>query len=310
MVRTPKDYDFTTVLTPDEVEAKVKEAGRRVYNIGNGKKHGTVGFKVPYIEYNDYGRPENAGGFAPQWHSREAFEYVEVTTYRTETYDGTSRQPSVTFVTSLDEDLKRRDFTMNAMVLRTDGTIYDPFGGRLDIHAKQIKTVGQPKDRILEDPLRILRGARFAARYGFKIDPNFTGKARQLAERIFDVSVERWVQELDKLITSKYAYEGVEELHKMGILPRILPEIYSGDYDGFDKLNNPFDYDTAEDRREWPEEDSAWKFLLSKIHVPSDIKDGTKTRRYINGGICRRLKFGNDRTDFILDKYKRKGGGR
>ncbi len=297
MGKTPKDYDFTTVLTPDEVEAKVKEAGRRVYNIGNGKKHGTVGFKVPYIEYNDYGGPENAGGFAPQWHSREAFEYVEVTTYRTETYDGTSRQPSVTFVTSLDEDLKRRDFTMNAMVLRTDGTIYDPFGGRLDIHAKQIKTVGQPKDRILEDPLRILRGARFAARYGFKIDPNFTGKARQLADRIYDVSVERWVQELDKLLTSDFVWEGMTELDKMGVLIRILPEIYNGD--GEPLIRVPSDIEDP---------DEAWAYLLkmSQEHVLGMSK-GARLTKYVNSGICARLKFSNDRTELILDKRKRKG---
>lgn len=297
MGKTPKDYDFTTVLTPDEVEAKVKEAGRRVYNIGNGKKHGTVGFKVPYIEYNDYGGPENAGGFAPQWHSREAYEYVDVTTYRTETYDGTSRQPSVTFVTSLDEDLKRRDFTMNAMVLRADGTIYDPFGGRLDIHAKQIKTVGQPKDRILEDPLRILRGARFAARYGFKIDPNFTGKARQLADRIYDVSVERWVQELDKLLTSDFVWEGMTELDKMGVLIRILPEIYNGD--GEPLIRVPSDI---------KDPDEAWAYLLkmSQEHVLGMGK-GARLTKYVNSGICARLKFSNDRTELVLDKRKRKG---
>src|SRR5690606_2613443 len=127
----------------------------------------------------------------------------EVTTFRSEVYTSKSRKPEVQFVPSLDEDLARRDFTMNAMVLKSDGKIYDPYGGRLDIHAKMIKTVGSPKDRIQEDPLRMLRAARFAARYGFAIDPNFIGKARQLADRIYDVSVERWVQELDKLLTSK-----------------------------------------------------------------------------------------------------------
>ena len=107
MGNTPKDYDFTTSLLPDEMTEKVKAAGRRVYTIGG--KFGTIGFKVP-VETAFTG-----------------FEYVEVTTFRSEVYTSKSRKPEVAFVTSLDEDLARRDFTMNAMVLRSDGSIYDPW---------------------------------------------------------------------------------------------------------------------------------------------------------------------------------------
>ena len=293
MGQEPKDYDFTTSLTPDEMKPRIKAAGRRVYNIGNGEKHGTVTFKVPLdLE----GGEHNRGSM---------FEYVEVTTHRTEVYDGKSRQPITTFGVSLDEDLARRDFTMNAMVLRNDGSIYDPYGGKLDIYAKQIKTVGMPKDRITEDPLRILRMARFAARYGFTIDPNFIGKARQLADRIFDVSVERWVLELDKLLTSKFVYEGLTALHEMGILPRILPELYQVNDDGASYYTNPFE--CREQREVYEVADEAWKFLLSNVHTPSQVKDATKTIRYINAGICARLKFSNDRTNLILDKHKNKG---
>ncbi len=219
MGNTPKDYDFTTSMLPEEMVLKVKAAGRRVYTIGEA--FGTIGFKVPYEYHLD---PTD-----PVFFNEKAtvFEYVEVTTFRSEVYTNKSRKPEVKFVPSLDEDLARRDFTMNAMVLRADGTIYDPYGGRLDIYAKQIKTVGMPKDRIIEDPLRILRAARFVARYNFKIDPNFIGKARQLADRIFDVSVERWVQELDKLFTSDYPDGGLYALKDMGILMRILPELYN-----------------------------------------------------------------------------------
>lgn len=268
----PKDYDFTTSMLPEDMVNRVKGAGRRVYTIG--EKFGTIGFKVPVEE--------------------RKFEYVEVTTFRSEVYTAKSRKPEVQFVPSLDEDLARRDFTMNAMVLRPDGTIYDPYGGRLDIHAKQIKTVGKPKDRITEDPLRILRAARFAARYGFKIDPNFIGKARHLADRIFDVSVERWVQELDKLLTSEHANFGLQTLIDMTISHRILPEVF--DVIPYEKkINSP---------------DEAWKILLSHTLVtlvPADyIKEPTRTLRYVNSGICSRLKFSNERTDFILDKQKKK----
>lgn len=293
MGNTPKDYDFTTSMLPDEMIEKVKAAGRRVYTIG--EKFGTIGFKVPYTEYNDYGGPENAGGFSAQWHSSMVYEYVEVTTFRSEVYTNKSRKPEVQFVPSLDEDLARRDFTMNAMVLRSDGTIYDPYGGRLDIHAKQIKTVGLPKDRIIEDPLRILRAARFAARYDFKIDPNFIGKARQLADRIFDVSVERWVQELDKLLTSDHADGGIYALKDMSILMRILPELYN-DNDEIFVGEDDFNKDP----------DAAWKKLLDCIVLPENIKEPSRTRRFINTGICARFKFSNDRRDFILDKYKQK----
>lgn len=278
------DYDFTTSMLPEEMVEKVKAAGRRVYTIG--EKFGTIGFKVPYTEYNE-GSPD--GGWGPQWHSSMTYHYVEVTTFRSEVYTSKSRKPEVKFVPSLDEDLARRDFTMNAMVLRSDGSIYDPYGGRLDIHAKQIKTVGMPKDRIIEDPLRMLRVARFVARYNFKIDPNFIGKARQLADRIFDVSVERWVQELDKLITAEYSFRGLQALHDMGLLQRILPEV-----------------SIKEQNINADNVDEAWKQLLSLISVPLDIKEPSRTRRYVKDGICARLKFSNDRTDFILDKTKKK----
>lgn len=283
MGNEPKDYDFTTSVMPDDMEAKVKAAGRRAYVIG--KQFGTIGLKVPVTEFNSSG-----DGLVPQWHSATKFEYVEVTTFRSEVYTSKSRKPEVQFVPNLDEDLARRDFTMNAMVLRSDGSIYDPYGGRLDIYAKQIKTVGLPKDRIQEDPLRMLRAARFAARYGFKIDPNFIGKARQLADRIFDVSVERWVQELDKLLVSDFSFTGLDVLEEMNITQRILPEV-----DGYGNLGG-FSADI----------DTQWKTLLENIKVSDDIKEPTRTRHYINTGICARLKFSNERTDFILDKVKKK----
>ena len=193
MGNTPKDYDFTTSLLPEEMTEKVKAVGRRVYTIG--EKFGTIGFKValPIERVDLIGVASTSEGLEVEVrHDKVEYEYVEVTTFRSEVYTSKSRKPEVAFVTSLDEDLARRDFTMNAMVLRSDGSIYDPYGGKLDIYAKQIKTVGMPKDRIQEDPLRIFRAARFAARYGFSIDPNFIGKARQLADRIYDVSIGRW----------------------------------------------------------------------------------------------------------------------
>ena len=285
MGNTPKDYDFTTAMLPEDMVEKVKAAGRRVYTIG--EKFGTIGFKVEYTDQY-YDSDDN------ELRQRTYFEYVEVTTFRSEVYTNKSRKPEVKFVPSLDEDLARRDFTMNAMVLKSDGSIYDPFGGRLDIYKKQIVTVGLPKDRIQEDPLRIFRAARFAARYNFKIDPNFIGKARQLADRIYDVSVERWVLELDKLITSEYTWTGLTELDNMGVLVRVLPEIYNAD-------SQPLIRDTAGINNP----DEAWTCLLkfSQAHILGMFKD-TKLTRYVNTGICARLKFSNDRTKMVLGDKK------
>lgn len=273
----PKDYDFTTSLLPEEMIERVKLAGRHVYTIG--EKFGTIGFKVPVVIGKEKTMPPK---------DIIKYEYVEVTTFRSEVYTGKSRKPEVKFVPSLDEDLARRDFTMNAMVLRSDGSIYDPYGGRLDIYAKKIKTVGLPKERITEDPLRILRAARFAARYNFEIDPNFIGKARQLSDRIFDVSVERWVQEIDKLLISDFSMYGITELCKMGIMERILPEIITIPEED-DKLSS---------------KDEMWRRLLLNVSVSDQIKEPTRTRKYINTGICARLKFSNERTDIILGNKK------
>jgi tRNA nucleotidyltransferase/poly(A) polymerase len=188
---------------------------------------------------------------------------------------------------------------MNAMVLRPDGTIYDPYGGKLHIHKKHIVTVGLPKDRIQEDPLRMLRAARFAARYNFTIDPNFIGKARQLADRIFDVSVERWVQELDKLLTSDYNINGIIELQNMGVLVRILPEVEAilriyPEFEGIEVLPSEELTHNA---------DQMWKHLLGwsglpYMEKPNDSRN--RITRYINRGIAARLKFSNTRTTIIV----------
>lgn len=279
MGNTAKDYDFTTSMLPEEMIEKVKAAGRRVYTIG--EKFGTIGFKVPLSQFRTM---LDDGTYTDLQDSKINFEYVEVTTFRSEVYTSKSRKPEVAFVTSLDEDLARRDFTMNAMVLRSDGSIYDPYGGKLDIYAKKIVTVGLPKDRIQEDPLRIFRAARFAARYGFEIDPNFIGKARQLADRVFDVSVERWVTELDKLLTSEHANKGLFELGSMGVAMRVLPELE----------NHAVFSEQVKDP------DEAWKKLLLNIGMPNEIKEPSRTKRFVLSGICARFKFSNARRDIIL----------
>lgn len=321
MGNTPKDYDFTTSMLPEDIVEKVKAAGRKAYTIG--EQFGTIGFKVPYEELV-HPEPAEPGMWVTSDYSSLVYEYVEVTTFRSEVYTNKSRKPEVKFVPSLDEDLARRDFTMNAMVLRSDGSIYDPYGGKLDIYAKQIKTVGMPKDRIMEDPLRILRAARFASRYGFNIDPNFVGKSRQLAYRIQDVSRERWVQELDKILASDGYQHGIGALEYMGVMKFMIPEIsfmqnqHRPIGNEYEKAHYVFDMEAswANPIQTSDNLDQRWKDWLSHISMPASRKyteygyistDQQKLiSREMMTGICARLKFSNERTDFILDKQKKR----
>lgn len=278
--REPKDYDFTTPLSPDEVEAKVKAAGRRPYLIG--KKFGTIGFKV---------------SVQGRW------QYIEVTTFRSEKYTPGSRKPQVEFVSDLQEDLSRRDFTINAIALH-NGEYIDPFGGRLDIIARKIKPVGSAKDRFKDDPLRMLRAARFAAQLRFEVDPNTIGVMRKMVRTIYTVSRERWVQELDKLLVSGGLELGLAVLIRSTLLKFIVPEAYrvftvpSLQADTITRVLNSGDTDEA-----W----GALCYYIGNLYVDED--DRTSDSRLITSemaiGICSRLKFSNQRTQTILDYVAR-----
>lgn len=254
----PKDYDFATPLTPEEVANKARQSGRRVYEVG--KSFGTVGFKVPV---------------------EDGFEYAEVTTFRKEKYIDGSRKPQVEYVTSLEDDLSRRDFTMNSIALGVDGRVHDPHSGISDIEKGVIRAVGDPDERIAEDPLRMIRAARFSAQLGFSIDEAFLKSARSLPDSIFNVSVERWVQEIDKIVVSDNPTLGFAQLEEMGIMKRILPEV------GFILI-------TAKDV------DVAWAQLLQGIKCRSMTK---RELPYIASGIMSRLKFSKKIQKTFLSLY-------
>lgn len=279
--REPKDYDFCTPLSPDEIEAKVKEAGRRAY--ATGKRFGTIGFKC-------------------------AGEFIEVTTFRTERYNSGSRKPEVEFVNDLRLDLSRRDFTINAIALK-DGEYFDPYGGRLDILAKKIKAVGEATDRFKEDPLRMLRAARFASQLDFEIDPNMVGKIRKMSHMITEISRERWVQELDKLLLAEHYNKGLAFLADSHLLPFMIPELMAHVKDpilGTETLCNvghaPLDADLR------------WAALLMTIGKPYAAKEGKfgkithpqhdKIGLELARGIALRLKFSNKRIEIIEQVLK------
>jgi len=216
MGRPCYDYDFTTPVDPDRIEVLVRAAGKRPYLLG--KRFGTVGFKI-------------------------AGHLVEVTTFRAESYLGDSRQPSVEFLAELEADLARRDFTMNALAMHrrgiaeggvpdgpggaigSGGEIIDLFGGRADIEAGVIRAVGNPRERLKEDPLRMLRAARFASQLGFTVDADTVSAMERYAHRILHVARERWVAELDKLLVGDDVAAGLNLLAETHLLRYLLPEL-------------------------------------------------------------------------------------
>jgi tRNA nucleotidyltransferase (CCA-adding enzyme) len=214
MGRKPVDYDFATPSSPDEVEAIIRSIGRHPHTVG--KRFGTVGISIDG-------------------------QIVEITTFRTETYEPKNRKPNVEFVPNLREDLARRDFTINAMAKDGDGNIIDPFGGRLDILDNRVRCVGKPKDRFKEDPLRILRAVRFASQLNFMIEQNTLGYMEKMASSLLDISKERWIMELDKILESDGAKWGLATMMDAGIFNFILPELFL--QNNFDQKSPYHDFD-------------------------------------------------------------------
>jgi len=197
MGRPCDDYDFATPLRPDEVESAVSAAGRRPHV--TGKRFGTIGFSV-------------------------SGHKVEVTTFRAETYTGASRRPEVEYLDDLGDDLARRDFTVNAIALRGDAFI-DPHDGRADIAAKRLRAVGDPSQRFAEDPLRMLRAARFVSQLGFTVEPATAAGISAGADSILHVARERRAAELDKLLAGGDVAGGLRTLAVTGLLGYLLPEL-------------------------------------------------------------------------------------
>ena len=155
---------------------------------------------------------------------------VEITTYRAESYDPTSRKPAVAFGSSLHDDLIRRDFAMNAMALalpdwQAPDAFVDLYGGMADLAAGVIRTPGRPEDSFDDDPLRMLRAARFAAQLGFTVAPDVVAAMTDRASRISIVSAERIRGELEKLVLGAYPRAGLTLLVDTGLAAFVLPEL-------------------------------------------------------------------------------------
>ncbi len=200
--RAPKDWDIATNARPEEMQKLFPES---VYE----NEFGTVGVKT--------------GSDDP------TLAIVEITTFRIEGKYSDKRHPDeIAFAKSINEDLARRDFTINAIASDLGQKLIDPFGGEADLKSKIIKAVGDPEARFNEDALRLLRAIRFASELGFKIE-NDTWQALQKNSALIEfVARERVRDELIKLIMSPYAGDGVRMLEAGGLLQFIIPELREG----------------------------------------------------------------------------------
>ena len=154
-------------------------------------------------------------------------DIVEITTFRSELYNPESRKPEVCFGTELLEDLRRRDFTINAMARDPlTGQISDPFGGRQDLEANILRAVGnEPDKRFDEDPLRLLRAVRFAAQLDFTIEPETRRSIIRQASKLQKISRERIRDEMNKLLVSPHPAKGLDLLVELGLMEWIIPEV-------------------------------------------------------------------------------------
>lgn len=279
--REPQDWDITTSAQPEQV----KEIFH--HTIDTGIEHGTVTVMRNHVGY-------------------------EVTTYRIDGEYLDGRHPTeVTYTTNLVEDLKRRDFTINAMAYNEENGLVDAFDGIGDLERKVIRCVGDPMERFSEDALRMLRAVRFAAQLGFTIAPETKEAIRKLAPTIQKVSAERIQVELIKLLTSSHPEE-IQTAYELGLTAQFFPE--------FDEMmrceqnNKHHQYTVGEHTVVALKETPADKViriatLLHDIakpicrtedeagahHFHGHMEEGAKMAR----AVLRRLKFDNDTTQKV-----------
>ncbi|UOR03442.1 CCA tRNA nucleotidyltransferase [Leucobacter allii] len=197
--RPVTDLDFTTSARPEETRAILDAVADTVWDVG--RDFGTIAARV---------------------HG----ETVEVTTYRAEIYRDDSRKPEVSYGDTIEGDLLRRDFTINALALMLPGLrLVDVSGGVEDLLAGRIRTPASPESSFTDDPLRMLRAARFAAQLGFAVVPETLGAIVRLADRLDIISAERIRDELVKLLAADDPVPGIRILVDTGLAERFLPEL-------------------------------------------------------------------------------------
>lgn len=195
--REPKDYDFTTDARPAQTKDILKKAGYKYWPLG--EKFGTIAASFGGVD-------------------------VEITTHRKDMTPG--RHPDVVFTDNLEEDLARRDFTINSMAMDSKGKVIDPFNGLKDLGKRIVKATGNPKARFGEDPLRMLRAVRFCSQLDFNMDTKTLSAVEEYAQAIMTVSRERWFDEMSKLLLGDVR-KGFTLLYNSRLLGYLLPEVYA-----------------------------------------------------------------------------------
>jgi poly(A) polymerase len=199
--RLGNDLDFTTNARPDETKSIIKKDADSLWE--TGREFGTIAAQFGDVT-------------------------VEITTYRSEKYETQTRNPEVIFGDNIDGDLLRRDFTVNAMALELTTTppkFIDNYDGVNDLARKVLRTPGTPENSFSDDPLRMMRAARFASQLGFDVDPAIINAIKEMAGRIEIISAERVRDELVKLIMSENPRIGIALLVDTGLADYVLPEI-------------------------------------------------------------------------------------
>ena len=255
----PHDWDVAVTTHPHDTMAICHDAGYRT--VPTGLKHGTVTVLVPLS-----GDPADRDG---------PYEMIECTTCRTEGGYTDGRHPdAVAFTGLIEDDLSRRDFTVNAMAFtQTDGqlAILDLFGGQKDLRNKVIRAVGDPDTRFTEDALRLMRGVRFAVKLGFAIEENTYAAICRQAEGLARISRERISDEFQKILTSPEPERGVQLLTDTGLLPYILPHGISPE--GIGNLSSlPADFTVRMACLLWGKDDTNIQENLTGLRLPNTVR--------------------------------------
>jgi putative nucleotidyltransferase with HDIG domain len=309
--REPADYDVATDATPEQVMAIFPEA----YAVG--AQFGVVLVPVPGdIASNVSTEKKNDGRDVAGYVSAKA-NLVEVTTFRSDVGYSDGRHPDqVVFTKDPREDVQRRDFTINGLLLDPiSNEVLDYVGGRNDLEARIIRTIGNPEQRFGEDKLRMLRAVRFAARFDYTIEPSTLKAIQKLASQIHQVSHERVRDELTKMLTEGHARSAFLLLDQTGLLHQVLPEI-----EAMKGVEQPPQFHPEGDvfvhtlllLEKLPHPCSptlAWGCLLHDVGKPPTFRvapDRIRFDEHVEVGvrmaeeICRRLRFSNDATHQIL----------
>jgi poly(A) polymerase len=305
--REPADYDVATSATPREI----MQIFPQTYAVG--EQFGVV--LIPSAEPEPEQEDEAMG--VPARHAQRERETIEVATFRSDVSYSDGRHPDeVRFTKDPREDVERRDFTINGMMLDpVTNEILDYVGGQSDLKAGTVRAIGEPTGRFTEDKLRMLRAVRFAARFDYRIESATLGAIQKLAPQIHQVSPERVREELTKMLTEGRARPAFEFLDASGLLHEVLPEVSM-----MKGVEQPPQFHPEGDvfvhtlllLEKLPAGASttlAWGALLHDVGKPPTFRVAPDRIRFdghvdvgvrIAAEICRRLRFSNDETDQIL----------